>query len=255
MKKQSFKINKSTLHNLIKESIETNLNSLDNLKTQLKNDFYNDLINLFNEVIKNHGYDEGMCEDYCEEYAYWQAGELANDCIKVINSDNWDVPSSNFRPFGFVMEHDHGIRTKEELLAHEDAPKIINDWFWDCFGSYGIKYNFATALDEWMDEYERESQDEEIPEEEPLNESKLTKLIKESIKKHLNEGTNNQELDNAWVKATEEMGAEGLLDALYHAMSEDDIRENLEYIDRMYELGLFNDFEDDEYENDDDIEL
>lgn len=35
------------------------------------------------------------------------------------------------------------------------------------------------------------------------------------------------------------LGADGLLEALLKAMDSDDLRENLEYIDRMNDTGLF----------------
>ena len=80
-----------------------------------------------------------------------------------------------------------------------------------------------------------------------LNEAQLNKLIKESVKKVLREGTTDKTLENAWINAQERMGAEGFLDALYAALDEDTIRENLEYIDRMYDLGLFAEDVEDEY--------
>ena len=80
-----------------------------------------------------------------------------------------------------------------------------------------------------------------------LNEAQLNKLIKESVKKVLREGTTDKTLENAWINAQEQMGAEGFLDALYAALDEDTIRENLEYIDRMYDLGLFAEDVEDEY--------
>ena len=80
-----------------------------------------------------------------------------------------------------------------------------------------------------------------------LNEAQLNKLIKESVKKVLREGTTDQTLEDAWINAKEQIGAEAFLDALYAALDEDTIRENLEYIDRMYDLGLFAEDVEDEY--------
>ena len=72
-----------------------------------------------------------------------------------------------------------------------------------------------------------------------LNEAQLNRIIKERVKKVLREGTTDQTLEDAWINAKERLGAEAFLDALYAALDEDTIRENLEYIDRMYDLGLF----------------
>lgn len=49
-----------------------------------------------------------------------------------------------------------------------------------------------------------------------------------------------EELYCIFDEMNELMGAENLLDALIRAMSSDEIESNLRYIDRVYELGLFN---------------
>ena len=77
------------------------------------------------------------------------------------------------------------------------------------------------------------------------NVTELKNIIRESVTRILKEDTTNIELMNAWQEATDKMGAEAFLDALYRAMSEDDIRKNLEFISRMYELDLFNNNEED----------
>lgn len=177
MKNNKIKINESTLRKLIKESIDT-----ETLKQQLQEKFEEQLLELYEKVVNDHGYDLGLCEDYCDEYAYYTSDKLANDCIKVVNSNNWNVPQNNFRTFDFVMENDYNITTKEELLEREDACDIIIDWFWDCFGSWGLKYNFGSDLDEFMNEMEDDEDNDDT-----LNESKVKNLIKKNIKKVLNE--------------------------------------------------------------------
>lgn len=46
---------------------------------------------------------------------------------------------------------------------------------------------------------------------------------------------------NAMEYLLERMGAENLLRELVDAMSEDEAKENFEFIDRMHDLGLYED--------------
>lgn len=47
-------------------------------------------------------------------------------------------------------------------------------------------------------------------------------------------------------KMKEQIGTNELLDNLCQALSTDDLKDNLEYIDRMFDLGLFKEEEEEE---------
>ena len=79
--------------------------------------------------------------------------------------------------------------------------------------------------------------------------------VAQVVKKQLNE---NMEYDEVWdifEEMKEMLGAEELVNELAQALSTDELEENLRFIDKNHDLGLFrvNDGFDDE--NDDDIEL
>lgn len=80
-----------------------------------------------------------------------------------------------------------------------------------------------------------------------LNESHLHSIIRECVKKCLNEGaTADSGLIEKWDRCIEMLGPEGMLNELWNCLSADEIRENLEYIDRMNDLGLFGDEEEED---------
>lgn len=79
--------------------------------------------------------------------------------------------------------------------------------------------------------------------------------VAQVVKKQLNE---NMEYDEVWdifEEMKEMLGAEELVNELAQALSTDELEENLRFIDKNNDLGLFrvNDGFDDE--DDDDIEL
>ena len=79
--------------------------------------------------------------------------------------------------------------------------------------------------------------------------------VAQVVKKQLNE---NMEQDEVWYifeKMKKMLGAEELVNELAQALSTDELEENLRFIDKNHDLGLFrvNDGFDDE--DDDDIEL
>lgn len=78
-----------------------------------------------------------------------------------------------------------------------------------------------------------------------LTEAELRNLIKESVNRVLNEGTNDQAMFNSWDAIKGQMGAEAMLDAIYNYMNADEIAEIIRLLKRDYDV---NDVEDAEYE-------
>lgn len=116
---------------------------MEKLQKELQNNLYETVRGLYVKQARDLGYD---VEDYCEEYAAQTSENVARDCILLINSKNWDVPENSFYPFGFVMKSEYNITDKVQLLDRSDAADIVSDWFWRCFGTYNLLYNFATDL-------------------------------------------------------------------------------------------------------------
>ena len=123
---------------------------MENLKNKLNILFSKTLLEMYREkVVNDNLYNIEEVEDYCNEHAKITAESLTRDCISLINNTDWDIPKNNLYPFGFAMESDYNITTKEQLLARDDAADIVFAWFWRCFGSYNLLYNFTDDLNEY----------------------------------------------------------------------------------------------------------
>ena len=70
-----------------------------------------------------------------------------------------------------------------------------------------------------------------------VNEKQLRKLIKESITNILKEGSTNSSDWERWNTIKETLGANEMLDAIFNAMSQDEIEEMLEFLEREYEIN------------------
>ena len=79
--------------------------------------------------------------------------------------------------------------------------------------------------------------------------------VAQVVKKQLNENMEHDEVWDIFEEMKEMLGAEELVNELAQALSTDELDENLRFIDKNHDLGLFrvNDGFDDE--DDDDIEL
>ena len=87
-----------------------------------------------------------------------------------------------------------------------------------------------------------------------IKKSQLKRLVEETLNESgmtmhkLNEGTSEMALYDAWEECVELIGPEKMLDALFQILSHDEIRKNLEEINRQFDLDLsyFNDGDFDE---------
>ena len=80
--------------------------------------------------------------------------------------------------------------------------------------------------------------------------------VAQVVKKQLNENMEHEDVWDIFEEMKEILGAEELVNELAQALSTDELEENLRFIDKNHDLGLFrvNDgIEDDE--DDDDFEL
>ena len=70
-----------------------------------------------------------------------------------------------------------------------------------------------------------------------ITEGALRSIIKESIIRALNEDTTDETLMDRWNNLVEALGAQEMCNALFKAMSHDQIEEMVEFLERNYEVG------------------
>ena len=71
-----------------------------------------------------------------------------------------------------------------------------------------------------------------------LYESIMSQVSK-VVKKELNEKYDSNEIWDIFEDMKEIMGAENLLDELARALSTDELEENLRWVDKIHDLGIF----------------
>jgi hypothetical protein len=64
-----------------------------------------------------------------------------------------------------------------------------------------------------------------------VNESQLKEMIRESIKRHLNEGTSDNEILDKWNQVEETIGAQQMLDCIFQWVDEDTINQWLQWFE------------------------
>ena len=67
----------------------------------------------------------------------------------------------------------------------------------------------------------------------------LKELVQEAQNINVVEHLDNKALWSKFDEIKDALGADSLLDALAQALSTDDLEENLRYIDRVHDLGIF----------------
>ena len=101
------------------------------------------------KVVNDNLYNIDEVKEYCEDHASPTAESLTRDCISLINSNEWNAPKNSLYTFAFAMKAEHNITSKEQLLSRDDAAEIVFAWFWRCFGSYNLIYNFTDDLNNY----------------------------------------------------------------------------------------------------------
>ena len=78
-----------------------------------------------------------------------------------------------------------------------------------------------------------------------LYENLMTAVAKQ-VKKALNEGTTDSDLIDRWENIKDIIGAEEMCNAVFQAMSQDEIQDMVKYLERVYEISspIDIDFED-----------
>lgn len=71
-----------------------------------------------------------------------------------------------------------------------------------------------------------------------LSESKLHRIVRDTVRGVLREGTNNNVIASQWDKMEELLGSHEMCDAIFLALSEDQIIDILEYLSRTCDIGF-----------------
>lgn len=71
-----------------------------------------------------------------------------------------------------------------------------------------------------------------------LSESKLHRIVRDTVRGVLREGTTNNVIASQWDKMEEWLGSHEMCDAIFYALNEDQIIDILEYLSRTYDIGF-----------------
>lgn len=139
-----------------------------------------DIFNIYKEVVddrrEEYGeyLDENYPEDILRDMAIEQAIELNDDMGRYLHDKDHNIPS-NFNDidrdyyrhvtgkFGWDRKMVDGLLAR--LDANDQSERTKNDrewlveWFWETFGGFGLRYNFATALDDELDNVDSYKED------------------------------------------------------------------------------------------------
>lgn len=133
------------------------------LLTEARNNYGEDAMK---EDIKSY-YDDGYINEYCEELCDEFNDDMKHylhnkDHSMAGNFNNIDYCYSKYR----VGKYEHKRRLVDELTERLDAgdqseqtkkdKHWLVDWFFETFGTFGIKYNFQTMMSEYLYNLEKE---------------------------------------------------------------------------------------------------
>ena len=140
-----------------------------------RDDVFETFKNLFEEVIKDFGYeDHEFLYEFAEEEAFRASEETLSSMRKYVHKkdtrmignfcnirEDWeDTPEfigSEIIPWG---NFDDVIKSIDDgTISDEDLKKFQTwalDWFFRAFGTWGLKYNFGNDIAELIYDYEHE---------------------------------------------------------------------------------------------------
>ena len=90
-----------------------------------------------------------------------------------------------------------------------------------------------------------------------ITENNLKRIISESVKRILKEGSSSGGDYDNWEQVKECLGCDGMLSELYNYLSQDQIREFIDGVDREYDLNICTEeeYDEEDYEYDNEGEL
>lgn len=106
-------------------------------------------------------------DDQLEMEAEMLAQNNNHNMKKYLHMEDHNIPG-NFMDveLNYKTDYDCGYKEFQDMIARLDAGddtakskedrEYLRNWFWEAFGSFGIKYNFSSTLNTYLCDYEYE---------------------------------------------------------------------------------------------------
>lgn len=111
--------------------------------------------------------DEEWGDDTLRQYAFEKAVETDSDMNTYLHMKDTHI-DGNFNNIRLNYPRENEGETFEEMVARLDANEqseraqkdrdYLNAWFWETFGTFGLKYNFGDLLSNELYEWQRENE-------------------------------------------------------------------------------------------------
>ena len=74
-----------------------------------------------------------------------------------------------------------------------------------------------------------------------LSESKLHRIVRDTVRGVLREGSMDNGIADKWNEIEEAIGSHEMCDAIFHALSEDELIDMIEFLSRTYDISFGDD--------------
>lgn len=130
-----------------------------------------DITEIYNEVLnsyKNEKYFDLLPyhdEDCLNELIDYQVNKINDDMCTYLHSDDTRIMGNFNNIYSDYVYHDERgdykdlLKRLDEGATDEktnDDRDYLTNWFWDTFGTFGMKYNFESEIDDQLYCIERE---------------------------------------------------------------------------------------------------
>lgn len=121
----------------------------------------------YREVENSEFFDEEWDDDTLRQYAFEKAVRLDSNMDTYLHMKDTHI-DGNFNNIRWDYPRENEGETFEKMVARLDANEqseraakdrdYLNAWFWETFGTFGLKYNFndllSNELSEWQEEHD-----------------------------------------------------------------------------------------------------
>lgn len=158
-------ITESQLRQIIRESIKKVLKeNIENEDYINREKLHEHIVPLLVEVCDTYDFGENgasiLKDDYVEEYAEYLTNSIADSMREYIDSGKFSI-SGNFNNIKRDFETEHNGASFDKVIdlirngvsneITEEFKDWSENWFWQTFGTYNIKYNFAEAANQFLE--------------------------------------------------------------------------------------------------------
>lgn len=159
------RITESQLRRIIKESIKKVLKEhIENEDYINREKLHEHIVSILVEVCDTYDFGENgaaiLKDDYVDEYAEYLTNSLADSMREYIDSGKFSI-SGNFNNIKRDYETEHHGASFDKVIdlirngisneITEEFKDWSENWFWQTFGTYGIKYNFVEAANQFLE--------------------------------------------------------------------------------------------------------